>query len=196
MPYYRTLSALAGLLASIWYISTTSKPLRLNWHIYQFAAKDHCFGNPCLNNGTCQSNPENYTCSCPPSYTGKSCAGLLNKKRPQQNLTEPNAHLSLLCLVYSGVLELRKCYVKSAQLPLLQSIGFGISELLAVKKYAVQWSTQYNETQSILTLPFIWFTERDYCHSHPCRHNGTCHNLPNDYKCECPSGLTGINCEG
>lgn len=105
-------------------------------------------------------------------------------------------HFSLLCLVYSGVLELRKCRVKSAQLPLLQSKGFGISELPAVKKYAVQWSTQHNETQSILTLPFIWFTERDYCHSHPCRHNGTCHNLPNDYKCECPSGLTGINCEG
>ena len=137
MPCYRTLSALAGLLASIWYISTTSKPLRLNWHIYQFAAKDHCFGNPCLNNGTCQSNPENYTCSCPPSYTGKSCEGLLNKKRPQQNLTEPNAHFSLLCLVYSGVLE-------------LSSYPYYRAEALVSRNCRLLKNTQYNEVHNTM----------------------------------------------
>lgn len=55
-----------------------------------FAAKDHCFYKPCQNNGTCDSNSENYTCSCPPNYTGKSCEGLLFREFFEKtNFTKP-----------------------------------------------------------------------------------------------------------
>lgn len=37
----------------------------------------------------------------------------------------------------------------------------------------------------------------DYCGSHePCKNNATCQNLaPGRYKCNCPDGFTGVNCE-
>ena len=30
---------------------------------------------------------------------------------------------------------------------------------------------------------------------HPCQNNGTCHDLVNDYRCECIVGFNGTNCE-
>jgi hypothetical protein len=34
----------------------------------------------------------------------------------------------------------------------------------------------------------------DECLSSPCQH-GTCHDLPNAYRCTCDHGYTGTNCE-
>ena len=36
---------------------------------------DHCFHNPCQNNGTCKSHHDNYTCDCSGPYKGMNCEG-------------------------------------------------------------------------------------------------------------------------
>lgn len=33
-----------------------------------------CASQPCLNNGTCEDHIRNYSCTCTPSYEGKTCA--------------------------------------------------------------------------------------------------------------------------
>ena len=36
----------------------------------------------------------------------------------------------------------------------------------------------------------------DKCYNSPCKNNGTCHNLADNYTCTCPAKFTGRNCEG
>ena len=35
----------------------------------------------------------------------------------------------------------------------------------------------------------------DDCQSQPCQNNGTCHDLVNDYRCDCVAGFNGTNCD-
>ena len=35
----------------------------------------------------------------------------------------------------------------------------------------------------------------DDCQSEPCQNNGTCHDLVNDYRCDCVAGFNGTNCD-
>ena len=34
---------------------------------------DECDPSPCLNGGHCVDGVNDYTCKCPPGYTGKDC---------------------------------------------------------------------------------------------------------------------------
>ena len=34
------------------------------------------------------------------------------------------------------------------------------------------------------------------CHPNPCRNDGFCHDLDDDYRCGCAAGFLGKNCEG
>ena len=36
---------------------------------------DHCYNNPCLNNGTCTNSVDSYYCSCFAGFTGQNCEG-------------------------------------------------------------------------------------------------------------------------
>lgn len=38
------------------------------------------------------------------------------------------------------------------------------------------------------------FSDVDECLSQPCKNNGTCVDLINDYKCLCVDGFNGTNC--
>ena len=35
---------------------------------------DDCDPYPCLNNGTCIDDVNNYTCACPPGFEGRNCS--------------------------------------------------------------------------------------------------------------------------
>lgn len=39
-------------------------------------------------------------------------------------------------------------------------------------------------------------TDVNECQSAPCRNGGICRDLINSYRCDCPIGYTGTNCEG
>ena len=49
--------------------------LKLSYIFFLFVEVDHCFHNPCKNNGTCTSRPDNYTCDCWGPYEGLNCEG-------------------------------------------------------------------------------------------------------------------------
>ena len=42
----------------------------------------------------------------------------------------------------------------------------------------------------------LCFADVDYCHSNPCKNNGTCHRDLDDYICNCLAGFTGKSCAG
>ena len=39
------------------------------------SAIDHCYDDPCLNNGSCINSPNGYNCTCPSEFTGVNCEG-------------------------------------------------------------------------------------------------------------------------
>ena len=47
----------------------------------------------------------------------------------------------------------------------------------------------------VMGLTYL-FLELDECSSSPCQNNGTCFSDLDNYRCECPAGFTGQNCEG
>lgn len=42
---------------------------------------------------------------------------------------------------------------------------------------------------------FFKYTDIDDCLPNPCKNNGTCTDLVNDYQCDCVAGFNGNNCE-
>lgn len=40
-----------------------------------------------------------------------------------------------------------------------------------------------------------WITDIDDCLSDPCKNNGTCTDMVNDYQCGCVAGFNGRTCE-
>ena len=47
----------------------------------------------------------------------------------------------------------------------------------------------------LLANSLYFFLDIDDCQPQPCQNNGTCHDLVNDYRCECLVGFNGTNCE-
>ena len=48
----------------------------------------------------------------------------------------------------------------------------------------------------LLSISTNYVLELNECSSSPCLNNGTCFSDLNNYRCECPVGFTGQNCEG
>ena len=46
----------------------------LSWHI-SFSVINHCYDEPCKNNGSCVINGDSYLCTCPAVFTGPNCEG-------------------------------------------------------------------------------------------------------------------------
>ena len=42
----------------------------------------------------------------------------------------------------------------------------------------------------------MFFPDIDECWSDPCQNGGSCVDETNSYTCSCPSGFSGVNCEG
>ena len=40
-----------------------------------------------------------------------------------------------------------------------------------------------------------FFPAHDFCDPNPCDNNGVCTNYKDSYKCSCPSGYIGLDCE-
>lgn len=50
--------------------------------------------------------------------------------------------------------------------------------------------------QNASFFTFCPFSDVLECVSNPCKNGGTCHEHINYYRCECPLGTTGPDCDG
>ena len=44
------------------------------YHVFFSLDTDDCYPNPCLNNGTCTDEVNDYNCTCVPGFVGKNCS--------------------------------------------------------------------------------------------------------------------------
>ena len=88
---------------------------------------NHCYDEPCKNNGSCVSNGDSYQCTCPATFTGPNCEGkrtslclnLLSELfTPHQNLSDTWWTISEI-----GVVQLLSVTEIAPKSPLLWSFS-------------------------------------------------------------------------
>lgn len=77
-------------------------------------------------------------------------------------------------------------------------------EIAIISPYFLKWLTVCLLACSFSWLPIGWLIDRlidflfqavDTCVSNPCINGGTCVNTKESYRCECPHGYNGDNCQ-
>ena len=73
---------------------------------FQFSYVDPCSNNLCVNGGTCSSSGGQFTCTCPPEYTGQVCNVTVNPcdSNPCENggICSPGIGLAYTCSCSAG----------------------------------------------------------------------------------------------
>ena len=172
-------------------------------------AVDHCFSDPCANNGTCNNSPHGYRCSCPEGFTGSLCeegktkvclfvfSKMIQKKREI---------LELLFIM----LMLRTTTTMTMMMILMMMLMMMIIMMMMMVDLRVDWEradrtkvrgegggegSQSKNSKFISEFLSSSSTAVDHCFSNPCANNGTCNNSLHGYRCSCPEGFTGSLCE-
>lgn len=141
---------------------------------------DHCIGSPCRNNGTCNNLLNEYNCTCPGGFKGRSCEGL-----------------------FLIVFDMDQCeWVKVVSWYPFLILG-GVSYNIVAFSYDQSCHDHvFTKQQSFICsllrvmLYLSLLSEVDHCYESPCKNNGTCYNFEANYTCGCPPEFKGKNCEG
>lgn len=152
---------------------------------------DECrqFGvQPCLNNGTCIDEINNFRCECPAGFRGERCQDLADMCADSpclNNATCTNHVTSYTCNCEPGwdgphcENNTNECASDPCQ--------NGGTCLDLVNNYKCYCNQGFTGAYCEINV--------DDCDSHMCQNNGTCHDLVNDYECECRPGFAGKFCE-
>ncbi|XP_065193022.1 fibropellin-1-like [Sycon ciliatum] len=144
--------------------------------------------NPCLNGGSCMDGIEEFTCACPPTFTGLLCADVVDNcmSTPCQNegtCTSGVGTFSCQCTAGFTGDTCQTDFNECASGP-CQNDGM-CNDLV-------------NAFQCDCLAGFTGVmceTVTDECLSMPCLNDGECTDLPNAFMCTCPPGFTGVRCE-
>ena len=160
-------------------------------------AVDHCFSNPCANNGTCNNSLHGYRCSCPEGFTGSLCeegkvticlfvfTKMIEKKReilellfimPMLRTTTTTTTMMMILMMMMEDLMVDRGRADRTKL------GRGEGSQSSHSKFISEFLSSLS-------------TAVDHCFSNPCANNGTCNNSLHGYQCSCPEGFTGSLCE-
>uniref|UniRef100_A0A914LAN6 EGF-like domain-containing protein n=1 Tax=Meloidogyne incognita TaxID=6306 RepID=A0A914LAN6_MELIC len=129
---------------------------------------DFCLGEPCMNGGTCISKTNGFECSCIAGFVGEKC-----------EIDVDECEEALETLSKNGTNgDIKIC-----------GVGRCVDR---VNGFECDCSgTGYSGS-------FCEF-DIDECESNSsssiCQNNGTCHNWPGTFKCECKLGFIGIYCQ-
>ncbi|XP_066994976.2 protein crumbs [Anabrus simplex] len=148
-----------------------------------------CEVNPCKNNGTCRVENNINKCTCPPGYTGDTCATNIDEceSHPCQNGGLCQDHVNnYTCLCagtgykgYNCEQNINECEENSPCLNGKCFDNYGGYTCQCFPGFGGQ-NCEMNSTE---------------CSSGPCRNGGRCTNIPGSYICDCSPGYTGRDCD-
>ena len=170
-------------------------------------AVDHCFSNPCANNGTCNNSLHGYRCSCPEGFTGSRCeegktavclfvfTKMIQKKRKILEL------LFIMPMLRTTTATTTMMMILTMMLIMIIMMMMMMVDLMVDGGRADRTKVGRGEGSQSSHSKFIseflssLSTAVDHCFSNPCANNGTCNNYLHGYRCSCPGGFTGSLCE-
>ncbi|KAK0172673.1 hypothetical protein PV328_005963 [Microctonus aethiopoides] len=151
-----------------------------------------CINNPCKNFGTCSEDDKgDYTCICPPGYSGHLCESQLSVRPCMDNPCRNKG----ICRVITDDYKCdcmpgwtgRNCEIdvnECAESP-CKNGGICINGL---NNYTCRCdSTGYKGRNCEVNI--------DECMDNPCLNKGECYDNYGGYMCHCPDGFEGQNCE-
>ncbi|KAI6653592.1 Neurogenic locus notch-like protein 1 [Oopsacas minuta] len=170
---------------------------------------DDCEPEPCMNNGTCLDQINDYNCTCVNEWMGKNCSDCgLTCNNGQQNL---DCSICICNPGYTGSMceiDINECMPE----PCMNN-GTCLDQINDYNCTCVnEWmgkncsdcgltciNGQQNSNCSVcLCDPGYTGTACEIdindCEPEPCMNNGTCVDQVNDYNCTCVNGWVGKNC--
>ncbi|XP_072110608.1 delta and Notch-like epidermal growth factor-related receptor [Mobula birostris] len=200
-------------------------------HIGLFCEEfDGCHNIQCLNNGTCLdikegNNLRNFTCVCPPGYTGELCQTQIDHcvSEPCENgatCMSRETDYSCLCLEgFTGPTCDQKidpcasspcqnngtCFADGTSYSCNCSPAYTgpvcsqLIDFCALNPCSQGTCRSFGTSYKCLCDPGYHglYCEEEYneCLSAPCQNSGTCRDLVNGYECLCPAEYEGIHCD-
>ncbi|XP_062611525.1 uncharacterized protein LOC134273339 [Saccostrea cucullata] len=154
--------------------------------------KNYCSPNPCKNGGNCNSQFNDFTCSCPFGYTGKLCQHDIDSCGPAscQNggtcYDKPgNQGYGCTCPPgYNG--DVCQSNINECASNPCSPVG-SLNCVDRVNDFFCNCRPGF--TGKNCSVPI------DECASAPCMHGGNCTDLVADFQCTCPEGWVGKRCE-
>ena len=169
-------------------------------------AVDHCFSNPCANNGTCNNSLHGYRCSCPEGFTGSLCeegnvticlfvfTKMIEKKREILELLI--IMLMFWTTTTTTLMMILMMMLMMMVILVMMMVGLRVDGVRADRtKVGKGEGIQSRNSKFISVFLSSLSTAVDHCFSNPCANNGTCNNSLHGYRCSCPEGFTGSLCE-
>ncbi|OQV18440.1 Neurogenic locus Notch protein [Hypsibius exemplaris] len=156
---------------------------------------NECASNPCLNDGTCLDERNNYRCVCMPGFTGKECqidTDECNKGNPNRNPCQNGAvcHDSVngfhcTCPIgYKGP----TCSELESECSLRPCQNGGICHDNPDGTYRCICSSGFGGSSCEANL--------NKCAAAPCQFGGTCTNAQDgSFSCKCQDGYSGRFCQ-
>ena len=171
-------------------------------------AVDHCFSNPCANNGTCNNSLHGYRCSCPEGFTGSLCeegkttvclfvfTKMIEKKREILELLFIMPMLRTTTKTTTMMMMMMMLMMMIMIVMMMMMVDLRVDgERRDQTKVGRGEGSQSRHSKFISDFLSSLSTAVDHCFSNPCANNGTCNNSLHGYRCSCPEGFTGSLCE-
>ena len=155
---------------------------------------DDCWDKPCMNNGTCTDLVNGFRCTCPPGWTGPTCSFDVDECQLEAGVcmngaTCVNKIGGFECLCPQGYFG-QTCTRDRDDCLSNPCMNGGICrDHPGHGHYSCLCSAEF--TGSRCESRF----ESNACNNNPCKHEGECIAVGDQFQCACRPGFTGEECE-